>query len=130
MLIGLALIEIFPRQLLMLFNASENMLGIGIPALRIICLSFTFAGCSIVLSSLFQALGHGVYSMMISLIRQLFVLLPSAFILALIGKHMGNDVSYIWWSFNIAEIGSITTSLLLFKRLYNNTISKIPAGDE
>ncbi len=130
MLIGLALIEIFPRQLLMLFNASENMLGIGIPALRIICLSFTFAGCSIVLSSLFQALGHGVYSMMISLIRQLFVLLPSAFILALIGKHMGNDVSYIWWSFNIAEIASITTSILLFKRLYKNTISKIPAGDE
>lgn len=130
MLIGLLLIEIFPAQILMLFSASENMLSIGIPALRIICLSFMFAGCSIVLLSLFQAMGHGVYSMMISLIRQLLVLLPSAFILALIGKSMGNDVSYIWWSFNIAEIVSVVTSLLLFKRLYKNTISKIPAGDE
>ena len=130
MLLGLLLIEVFPAQILMLFSASENMLSIGIPALRIICLSFIFAGCSIVLLSLFQAMGHGVYSMMISLIRQLLVLLPSAFILALIGKSMGNDVSYIWWSFNIAEIVSVVTSLLLFKRLYKNTISKIPAGDE
>lgn len=130
MLLGLALVEIFPKQLLMLFNASENMFAIGIPALRIICLSFVFAGCSIVLSSLFQATGHGVYSMMISLIRQLFVLIPSAFVLALIGKHMGNDVTYIWWSFSIAEIASITTSLLLFKRLYEKTIVNIPLGDE
>lgn len=130
MLVGLAVVEIFPKQLLMLFNASENMFAIGIPALRIICLSFVFAGCSIVLSSLFQATGHGVYSMMISLIRQLFVLIPSAFVLALIGKHMGNDVTYIWWSFCIAEIASITTSLLLFRRLYRKTIVNIPLGDE
>ncbi len=129
MLIGLALIEVFPKQMLLLFNASENMLSIGIPALRIICLSFAFAGCAIVLSSLFQAMGHGIYSMMISLIRQMFVLLPSAFVLAFIGKHMGNDVSYIWWSFNIAEIASIATSLILFRRLYKNTISKLPEGD-
>ena len=128
MLIGLALIEIFPKQILMLFSASENMLRIGIPALRIICLSFIFAGCSIVLSSVFQAMGYGVYSMIVSLIRQMFVLIPSAFILALIGKSMGNDVSYIWWSFNIAEIASITTSLIIFMRLYKNTISKIPSG--
>lgn len=130
MLTGLVLIEVFPKQLLMMFSASEGMLQIGIPALRIICLSFTFAGCAIVLSSLFQALGHAVYSMMISLIRQVFVLLPSAFLLALLGKHMGNDVSYIWWSFNIAEIASIATSLVLFGRLYRKTISKIPDGDE
>lgn len=130
MLLGLALVEIFPKQLLMLFNASENMFAIGIPALRIICLSFVFAGCSVVLSSLFQATGHGVYSMMISLIRQLFVLIPSAFVLALVGKHMGNDVTYIWWSFSIAEIASITTSLLLYKRLYKKTIVNIPLGDE
>ena len=128
MLIGLALIEIFPKQILMLFSASENMLRIGIPALRIICLSFIFAGCSIVLSSVFQAMGYGVYSMIVSLIRQMFVLIPSAFILALIGKSMGNDVSYIWWSFNMAEIASITTSLIIFMRLYKNTISKIPSG--
>lgn len=130
MFIGIAVFEIFPVQLLKLFNASDNMIAIGVPALRIICLSFSFAGCAIVLSSLFQALGHGVYSMMISLIRQMFVLIPSAFVLALIGKHMGNDVSYIWWSYNIAEIASISTSLILFRRLYRKTISKIPLGNE
>ena len=130
MFIGMVLMEVFPRQMLMLFNASEHMLEIGVPALRIICLSFTFAGCAIVLSSLFQALGHGVYSMMVSLIRQVFVLIPSAFVLALIGRHMGNNVSYIWWSFDIAEIASIVTSVTLFGRLYKKTIAKIPDGDE
>ena len=130
MFIGMVLMEVFPRQMLMLFNASEHMLEIGVPALRIIWLSFTFAGCAIVLSSLFQALGHGVYSMMVSLIRQVFVLIPSAFVLALIGRHMGNNVSYIWWSFDIAEIASIVTSVTLFGRLYKKTIAKIPDGDE
>lgn len=130
MFIGMVLMEVFPRQMLMLFNASEHMLEIGVPALRIICLSFTFAGCAIVLSSLFQALGHGVYSMMVSLIRQVFVLIPSAFVLALIGRHIGNNVSYIWWSFDIAEIASIVTSVTLFGRLYKKTIAKIPDGDE
>ena len=130
MLIGLAVIELIPDKILLLFNASEKMLEIGVPALRIICLSFVFAGCAIVLSSLFQAMGHGLFSMFVSLIRQLFVLLPSAFILALIGKHYGNDVSYIWWSFNIAEIASIAASLFFYRRLYKNTISKIPLGTD
>lgn len=130
MLIGLAIIEIIPDKLLLMFNASENMIEIGVPALRIICLSFICAGSSIVLSSLFQAMGHGVFSMLVSLIRQLIVLLPSAFILALIGKHYGNDVTYIWWSFNIAEIASITTSLFFYRKLYKNVISKIPLGTD
>ena len=130
MLIGLAIIEIIPDKLLLMFNASENMIEIGVPALRIICLSFICAGSSIVLSSLFQAMGHGVFSMLVSLIRQLIVLLPSAFILALIGKHYGNDVTYIWLSFNIAEIASITTSLFFYRKLYKNVISKIPLGTD
>lgn len=130
MLIGLAIIEIIPDKLLLMFNASENMIEIGVPALRIICLSFICAGCSIVLSSLFQAMGHGVFSMLVSLIRQLIVLLPSAFILALIGKHYGNNVTYIWWSFNIAEIASITTSLFFYRKLYKKVISKIPLGTD
>jgi putative MATE family efflux protein len=128
MLIGLAIIEIFPDKLLFLFNASDNMLAIGVPALRIICMSFALAGCSIVMSSVFQALGHGVLSMFISLIRQLIVLLPCAFILALIGKHNGGNVSYIWWSFDIAEIASLTTSLLFFRHIYKTVISKLPEG--
>ena len=129
MLAGLILIQLIPDKLLLLFSASDHMLEIGVPALRIICLSFSFAGCSIILSSLFQALGHGVYSMLVSLIRQMFVLIPSAFILAYIGKIMGNNVSYVWWSFNIAEVAAIITSLLFFKRLYTKEISKIPEGD-
>lgn len=130
MLIGLAIIQIIPDKLLALFNASENMLAIGVPALRIICISFIFAGTAIILSSVFQALGHGVLSMTVSLIRQLFVLLPAAYILALIGKSHGNDVSYIWWSFDIAEIASIITSLICFRILYKKVISKIPDGNE
>lgn len=130
MLIGLTLIELIPDKLLLLFNASDNMLEIGIPALRIICVSFIFAGASIVMSSVFQAMSHGIFSMFVSLIRQLLVLLPAAFVLALIGKHNGNHVGYIWWSFNIAEIASITTSLLFFKKLYKKVISKIPEGKE
>ncbi len=130
MLLGTIIIEAIPDKLLLMFNASEHMLQIGVPALRIICVTFPFAGCAIVLSSLFQALGHGVYSMMVSLIRQLFVLLPSAFVLALIGKQMGNDVSYVWWSFIIAEVFAMATSFILFKRLYKNQIAPIPAGDD
>lgn len=130
MLIGLTLVELIPDKLLLLFNASDNMLEIGVPALRIICISFIFAGTAIVMGSVFQAMSHGIFSMLVSLIRQLVVLLPVAFVLALIGKHNGNNVGYIWWSFNIAEIASIITSLLFFKKLYRKVISKIPEGAE
>ena len=130
MLIGLAVLQIIPDKLLLMFNADENMLRIGIPALRIICVSFVFAGTAIVLSSLFQALGHGMLSMFVSLIRQLFVLLPSAFVLALIAKNTTGDVSLVWWSFNIAEIASITASLIFFKNLYKKVIINIPEGDK
>ncbi len=129
MFIGLAVVELIPDKLLLLFNASEQMLAIGVPALRIICMSFAFAGIAIVISSLCQALGHGVFSMMISLIRQLIVLLPAAFILAMIGRANGNDVSFVWWSFNIAEIASLATSLFFFRRLYNKVIAKVSKGE-
>ncbi len=130
MIAGLAVVELIPDKLLLLFNASEHMLAIGVPALRIICLSFIFAGASIVMSSLFQALGHGVFSMLISLIRQLIVLLPTAIILAVIAKHTSGDVRLVWWSFDIAEIASITVSLLFFRHIYKKVIAYIPNGDE
>ena len=130
MALGTVLIVIIPHKILMLFSASDTMLAIGVPALRIICVCFPFAGCAIVLSSLFQALGHGVYSMIVSLVRQLFVLLPSAFILACIGKMMGNNVSYVWWSFLIAEGFAISMSILFYKRLYKKEIASIPDGAE
>lgn len=130
MSIGTAIIEIIPDKLLLMFNASQMMLAIGVPALRIICACFPFAGCAIVLSSLFQALGHGVYSMMVSLVRQLFVLIPSAFVLAYIGKTMGDNVNFIWWSFIIAEVFAITLSIVFFKRLHKKEIAPIPEGAE
>ncbi len=116
MLIGLLVFQFFPAQLFMLFDASETMLAIGIPALRIISLSFLFAGFCIVCGSVFQALGNGVYSMMVSIARQLIVLLPVAYLLSRLG-----NVDYVWWAFPIAEIISLVMTLV-FLLLINKKI--------
>ncbi|MCH5210879.1 MAG: MATE family efflux transporter [Oscillospiraceae bacterium] len=120
MCIGIALFQFIPDVLLGLFDASEYMLEIGAPALRIISLSFAFAGICIVLSSCFQALGHGFLSMFVSITRQLIVLLPSAFILSKIG-----GLNAVWWSFNIAEIFSLSLSLICYRHLYNKIIKPL-----
>ena len=120
MFIGIMLFQFMPDVLLKLFDASDHMLEIGIPALRVISLSFAFAGICIVISSSLQALGHGFLSMMISITRQLIILLPSAYILAKFG-----GIHAVWWSFNIAEIASLTLSLLFFKHMYNKIIKHL-----
>jgi putative MATE family efflux protein len=120
MLIGIAVFWLIPDKLLMLFNASENMLEIGVPALRIISISFAFAGVCIVLGSAFQALGHGFISMIVSFTRQIIFLLPSAYLLSLTG-----NINNIWWSYNIAEVASLTASLLFFSHLYKTVIKKL-----
>ena len=120
MFIGIMLFQFIPDVLLRLFDASDHMLEIGIPALRVISLSFAFAGIFIVISSSLQALGHGFLSMMISITRQLIILLPSAYILAKFG-----GIHAVWWSFNIAEIASLTLSLLFFKHMYNKIIKHL-----
>ena len=120
MFIGIMLFQFIPDVLLKLFDASDHMLEIGIPALRVISLSFAFAGICIVISSSLQALGHGFLSMMISITRQLIILLPSAYILAKFG-----GIHAVWWSFNIAEIGSLTLSSLFFKHMYNKIIKHL-----
>lgn len=120
MFIGIMLFQFIPDVLLRLFDASDHMLEIGIPALRVISLSFSFAGICIVISSSLQALGHGFLSMMISITRQLIILLPSAYILAKFG-----GIHAVWWSFNIAEIASLTLSLLFFKHMYNKIIKHL-----
>ena len=120
MFIGIMLFQFIPDVLLRLFDASDHMLEIGIPALRVISLSFAFAGICIVISSSLQALGHGFLSMMISITRQLIILLPSAYILAKFG-----GIHAVWWSFNIAEIASLTLSLLFFKHMYNKIITHL-----
>ena len=120
MLAGLAVFQLAPGILLRLFDASDHMLEIGIPALRTISLSFSFAGICIALSSCFQALGHGFLSMFVSITRQLIILLPSAFILAKLG-----GIHAVWWSFNIAEIFSLTLSLLFYKYMYSKIIKPL-----
>ena len=120
MFIGIMLFQFIPDVLLKLFDASDHMLEIGIPALRVISLSFAFAGICIVISSSLQALGHGFLSMMISITRQLIILLPSAYILAKFG-----GIHAVWWSFNIAELASLTLSLLFFKHMYNKIIKHL-----
>ena len=120
MLVGLLIIECIPAQLLKLFNASETMLDMGVPALRIICISFAFAGFCIVCGSVFQALGNGVYSMLVSIARQLVVLLPVAYLLSKLG-----NVDYVWWSFPIAEIASLGMTLFFLKRIQHSILQQI-----
>lgn len=120
MLAGLALFQFIPDVFLKFFDASEHMLEIGVPALRVISLSFSFAGICIVLSSCFQALGHGFLSMFVSITRQLIILLPSAFILAKLG-----GIHAVWWSFNIAEIFSLSLSLIFYKYMYGKIIKPL-----
>ena len=122
--LGMIVFLTLPGALLSIFNASEAMLAIGIPALRIIGSTFLVAGACIALSSVFQAMGYGVYSMLVSIARQLLVLIPAAFILARIGQQAGND-SLVWFSFPVAEIISMLVTVYLFIRLYRNVISPI-----
>ena len=112
MLVGFLLFQFLPDMLLGLFSASEAMLAIGKPALRIICFHFLLAGMSIILSSTFQALGNGMFSLIISVCRQLVVLLPAAWLLSKTG-----NVNMVWWSFVIAELVSVTLSFVFFARL-------------
>lgn len=120
MLVGTVLFWIFPGQLLGIFEASPQMLEIGIPALRIISLSFTFAGYCIVCGSMFQALGNGMYSLINSFCRQLLVLLPTAWILSRI-----SGLSAVWWSYPIAEIVSLLLSTYLLVRIYRLKIKNL-----
>ena len=123
MLMGLLVMEVIPARLIGLFNATPELLEIGVPALRIICLSFCFAGYCIVVGSVFQALGNGVYSMIVSIARQLCVLLPVAYLLSLSG-----NVNLIWWSFPIAELVSVGMSTFFLRRIYKKVICHIGEG--
>ena len=125
MLIGFAVFQLLPDKLLLIFEASENMLNIGVPALRTISVSFLFAGYCIVCSSMFQALGHGLLSLLVSVFRQLMVLLPSAFLLSKIG---GLDL--VWYSFPIAEICSIFFSTYFLRHVYKKEIEPLKRRGE
>ena len=118
MIVGTTIFWTMTQPLLSIFGASEEMLRIGVPALRIISLSFPVAGFCIGAGTVFQALGYSVYSMVNSLVRQLVVLIPSAFV---IGRLTG-DVTMVWYSFVIAEAFSLLLSSIFFRRIYKNVI--------
>ena len=120
MLVGLCIMELIPDKLLGLFQATPELLEVGVPALRIICTSFLFAGFCIVVGSVFQALGNGVYSMIVSVARQLFVLLPTAYFLSLTG-----NVFNIWFAFPIAELVSVALSSYFLIRINKKIIRHI-----
>lgn len=120
MIIGMALFQIFPRELLMIFSASDNMFNIGIPALRIISLCFVPAAFGIIRSTVFQATGNGIYSLIASVVRQLVGILPIAYILMQIG-----GVTMSWYSFPIAEIMGFVLSSILFRKLQNTKINQL-----
>ncbi len=122
MIIGMAAFQIFPRELLMIFSASDNMYKIGIPALRIISLCFIPAAFGIMRSTVFQATGNGIYSLIASVVRQLIGILPIAYILMQI-----DGVTLSWYSFPIAEVMGFVLSTILFRKLYNTKISQLEA---
>ncbi len=120
MLIGVAVFQAVPDLLLSIFDNSEAFLELGCGALRTISLCFPFVAICIVLGASFQALGNGIYSTIVSLCRQLVVLLPVAYLLSLSG-----NVNTVWWAFPIAEFVSLATTLLLFLRIYKQKIKPI-----
>ena len=118
MFTGFLLLQIIPQVFLGFFDASADMLSIGVPALRTISISFLAAGACIIIGSTFQALGKGVYSMCVSISRQLVVLVPVAWLLSKTG-----NLNAVWWAFPIAEIMGATVTALFFLHL-NKTIIK------
>lgn len=123
--VGFLCFEFIPQTLLGMFSASADMLKIGIPALRIIGIHYLIAWFCIICGTVFQALGKAVFSMIVSIMRQLIILVPAAYILSKLG-----GLHAVWWSFPIAEIVSLMVSLLFLFRIYRTIISTIPDGSD
>ena len=122
LVLGFAVFQAFPDQLLGIFAPSDDFLSIGRSALRIVSIHFPLAAIGIALGASFQALGNGIYSTITSLCRQLVVLVPAAYLLSLTG-----DVNLVWWSFPIAEVVSTALTLLFFARIYRQKIKPMLA---
>lgn len=128
MLAGLLVFQLLPAQLLGMFDADEAMLAVGVPALKTISFAWIFAGFCIVIISVFQALGHGMMSVCVSLVRQIVVLLPTAFLFSLSG-----NVNLVWLAFPIAEFVSVVMCLLFFarvKKLHMSDDSTVPISEK
>ena len=121
MMVGLLVFQLIPKELLLMFDASDAMLEMGAPALRIMSLAFVFAGIGIVSGSSCQAFGYSVYSMLISIARQIVVLIPAAYLLSLTGV-----LRSIWFAFPIAEIFSLILSLFFLRTTLKKTGMALP----
>ena len=120
MLLGTAAFQLIPDQLLGIFHPSSTFLELGQSALRIVSLHFPMAAVGIALGASFQAMGTGIYSTITSLMRQIVVLLPAAFLLSLTGA-----VHNVWWAFPISEVISLLTTLFFYSRIYRNLIKPL-----
>ena len=125
MLLGFLVFQFMPRTMLRLFNASENMMAIGVPALRRISISYLFSGFCIVAGSVCQALDFSTASMFVSILRQLLALIPAAWLLAKTG-----DVNMVWWAFPIAEIVSLIASVFFLRAAFRSMEKKLSAPPE
>ena len=121
---GFAVFQLAPATLLSLFDASAEMTAIGVPALRIISISFLLAGFCIIAGSVCQAIGNPMYSMVVSICRQLVVLLPAAWLLAQTGR-----LELVWWAFPIAEIASVTLSAIFLRRTMRTVEAEISSRE-
>lgn len=119
-IIGVLVFEFLPEPLLLIFKASPEMLAMGTKALRIIAIHFPIAAYCIIVGTLFQALGHGMCSMWVSITRQLLVLIPAAYLLSKLG-----NVDYVWFAFPIAEVASFIISTIFLIYVYNKTVKKV-----
>ena len=120
MLVGFGVFQLFPDVLLEIFEPSETFLELGRTALRVVSVHFPIAAVGISLGTSFQALGNGIYATITSLCRQLVALLPAAYLLSLSG-----NVHLVWWAFPIAEVVSVTVTLILFARIYKQKIKPL-----
>ena len=122
MICGFAIFQIFPSQLLSMFNMSQEAIEtVGIQALRTISISFIFAGFSIICSAVFQSFGYSLFAMFISIGRQLVTLLPVAYLLSLTG-----NINAVWWSYPIAEVVCVIMSVAFYIFIYNRKIKTMP----
>ena len=119
--VGTLCFEVFPRQLLGMFNASESMMEMGVVAMRKIGLHFPLAAIGIILGSTFQAFSRSYYSLVVSLCRQLVALIPAAWALAVITS----DVNQVWWCFLIAEVVSAVISVLFYRKVYRDVVEPL-----
>ena len=127
MMLGLAVFQLFPDTLMGIFGSSDesgNFVAIGVSALRTVSFHFPFAAVCIALFASFQALGNGIYATIVSLCRQLVVLLPAAYLLSLTG-----NVNLVWWAFPIAEVVSMTLTLIFYRRIYRQKIKPLYVED-